>query len=93
MKKVTYIIRMKMHEAAFDKLWMKMVEDTNEFIHKNEDVTMYSLQNNVEKFSDQLCLSGAWIQDRIKGKSGAPSSPKYSGSLTKRIRKALGYNL
>lgn len=56
---------------------------------------MYSLSNNVEKFVDNLCLSGAWIYDRIEKQSGAPHSlnPKYKRSLTKKIRKALGYTL
>ena len=86
MTKNAYIKRMKQHEATFDILWAKIVKDTNEFIEDNPEVSMYSLQNNIEKFSDYLALSGAWIQDRINGKK-----PKERGSLTKKIRKALGY--
>ena len=47
---------------------------------------MWSFQNDVEKFSDYLSLSGAWIQDRINNRY-----PKDRGSLTKKIRKALGF--
>ena len=86
MKKETYIKRMKSHEDKFDILWAKIVKDTNEFIKDNPDVGMYSLQNNIEKFSDSMTLSGAWIQDRINGKTWNNRS-----SLTKKIRKALGY--
>jgi hypothetical protein len=86
MRKATYIKKMKKHEERFDKLWGMIVEDTNRYIEKNPENTMYSLQNNVEKFSDYLCKSGAWIQDRINGKM-----PRDRGSLTKKIRKALGY--
>ena len=86
MRKETYIKRMKANEERFDKLWRKIVEDTNSFIEKNPETSMYSLQNNVEKFSDYMCKSGAWIQDRINGKM-----PTDRGSLTKKIRKALGY--
>lgn len=63
----------------------------NKFDEHNPEVSMYSLQNNVNKFSDQLCLSGAWVQDRINGKSGVHTNSKYRGSLTKKIRKSLGY--
>jgi len=83
---------MKKHEERFDILWTKMVKDTNDFIAKNPETTMYSL-DRIEKFVDQLCLSGAWITDRINGKSGVPSNSNYRGSLTKKIRKALGYNI
>ena len=86
MRKETYIKKMKKHEERFDKLWRMIVEDTNRYIEKNPERTMYSFQNNIEHFSDNLCKSGAWIQDRINGKY-----PKDRGSLTKKIRKALGY--
>ena len=76
---------MKQHEDSFDKLWRKIVDDTNDFIKDNPEMTMYSLQH-IEKFSDSLALSGAWMQDRINGKT-----PKDRGSLTKKIRKALGF--
>jgi hypothetical protein len=68
--KAQYEAKMKKHEQAFDKLWMKMVDDTNQFIKDNPDIGMYQFQNSIEKFSDHLSLSGAWIVDRINGKSG-----------------------
>lgn len=53
---------------------------------------MYSLQGTkIESLTDYLALSGAWIQDRINRKSGITSNKNYRGSLTKKIRKALGY--
>ena len=93
MTREQYIKKMKDHENKFDKIWMDIVEDTNEYVKNNPETTTYSLQNNVEKFIDQLCLSGAWIQDRINGKKGTPGLKGYRGSLTKKIRKALGYNI
>ena len=78
-----YKKRMQQHEETFEKLWKKIVNETNEFIKDNPEITMYSLQN-IEKFSDSLALSGSWIQDRINRKK-----PKDRGSLTKKIRKAL----
>jgi len=77
---------MKKHEERYDKLWGMIVEDTNRYIEKNPEKSMYQFQNNIEHFSDHLCTSGAWIQDRINGKM-----PRDRGSLTKKIRRALGY--
>ena len=88
MRKETYIKKMKAHEERFDKLWAKMVKDTNDFIEKNPNTTMYSFQNNIENFTGQLCLSGAWIQDRING-----FEYRHKLGLTKKVRKALGYTL
>lgn len=85
MTKKQYTKRMKQHETSFDKIWRKIADETNEFIKDNPEISMYHLQD-IEKFSDQLALSGAWIQDRIDGKF-----PKDKGSLTKKIRKALGF--
>ena len=85
MTTVKYKKRMKQHEATFDRLWSKIVDDTNNFIKDNPEKTMYSLQH-IEHFTDSLALSGAWIQDKINGKK-----PKDRGSLTKKIRKALGF--
>jgi hypothetical protein len=91
MTKTKYEAKMKKHEQQFDKLWTKIVSDTNKFIQDNPETSMYSLQNTIEKFADQLVLSGAWIPDRINGYSGVPSGNKYSKSLTKKVRKSLGY--
>ena len=94
MTKDAYIKRMKAHEARFDKLWTKIVQDTNQFIVDNPDIGMYTMQQTpIEGFIESLCLSGAWIQDRIDNKSGIPGNSNYKGSLSKKIRKAIGYTL
>jgi hypothetical protein len=87
MTRKVYEKRMKQHEATFDRLWQKMVKDTNQFIKDNPDNTMYSLRN-LDRFTDSLALSGAWIVDRINGKY-----PRDRGSLTKKIRRALGFSI
>ena len=96
MTKKHYLKRMKQHEATFDRLWVKITTETNQFIQDNptERIGYYDQGGNrIEAFVDQLSLSGAWIRDRLDGKSGRPHSNNYRGSLTKKIRKALGYNL
>ena len=85
MDKQEYLRRMKEHEDSFDVLWMKIVDDTNEFIESNPklDTKKASEESRIEKM-----VSGAWIMDRLKGKY-----PKDKWSLTKKIRRALGYTL
>lgn len=91
MNKDQYIKRIKAHEAKFDKLWVKIVVDTNKFIKDNPDIEMDSLGKPISNFVGNLCLSGAWIEDMINKKIGIPSSRTYRGSLSKKIRKTLGY--
>ena len=81
---------MKEHEDSFNVLWMKIVEDTNEFIESNPklDTEKSSEERSIENMVNSICLSGAWIMDRLKGKY-----TNDRGSLTKKIRKALGYTL
>lgn len=88
MDKQEYLKRMKEHEDSFNVLWMKIVEDTNEFIESNHklDTEKASEDRSIEKMVDGICISGAWIMDRLKGKH-----PNDRGSLTKKVRKALGY--
>lgn len=83
---------MKKHEKAFDKVWDRMVRDTNKFIKDNPDVGMYSLQH-IENIADHLALSGAWLYDRINGRSGVSGCKGYYHSMTKKIRRALGFTV
>jgi hypothetical protein len=95
MTEKAYKKRMAQHEATFDRLWNKMVDDTNAFIKDNPDKSFASLNNDgfykLEKFRDALCTSGAWITDRINGYTATHHHPTYQKTLTKKIRKALGY--
>jgi len=87
MTKEEYINKMKQHEIEFELLWRKIVDDTNDFIKDNPDGKCTDVfTNDVELFIDTLCLSGAWIQDRLNNKK-----PRDRGSLRKKIRKVLGY--
>ena len=88
MTRKAYLKRMAQHEASLDRLWKKMVDDTNEHVRKHGGI---DVPNQIEKFSDSLILKGAWIYDRIQGKTCTTHNPNYRGSLTKKVRKALGY--
>ncbi len=90
MNKKQYQKRLQQHSRSFEKIWTKITKDTNNYVDAgNND----SDSREVENLVDDLCLSGAWIKDRIEGKSGNPHSDKYRGSLSKKIRKVLGYSL
>jgi hypothetical protein len=81
-----YCRRMKVHEETFDKLWMEIVKDTNSFLANDPKMAGNFSSNSIDKFTDQICLSGAWIQDRLNGyKFG------HRRGLTKKIRRVLGY--
>lgn len=84
--------KMKHREKQFDKLWSEIVKDVNDYVKKyghSYEITNFS---EAEKLIDSLCLSGAWIRDKLEGYTG-PCGNNYKGSLTKKIRKALGYNI
>lgn len=90
MNKKQYEKRLQQHSRSFEKLWVKIVKDTDSYINNgNSDAD----SRQIERLVDELCLSGAWIKDRLDGKSGNPHSDKYKGSLSKKIRKSLGYTL
>ncbi|MGB4966328.1 MAG: hypothetical protein WBO77_04465 [Microgenomates group bacterium] len=92
--KADYIEKMKGHREAFNDLWMKIVSDTNEYIESNPDTNMDTVSGGaVEYLTHDLCLSGAWIIDRLNDRTGITGDKNYKYSLTKKIRKALGYTL
>lgn len=52
-------------------------------------VTDRAIAQAVEAIAGQA----AWIHDRLAGMIGSPGMPGYDTSLSKKIRKALGYTL
>lgn len=85
MNRQEYLEEMKKLDNEFDALWRKIVDATIEFRKDAQDKDS-DIPETVEKIADDLCLSGAWIYDRLNGKL-----PRDRGSVTKKIRKALGY--
>lgn len=94
MTKKELISKMTEHEKEFDVLWLEIVNDINQYLEDNpEENNFYPfLCTQIDKFIDSLCLSGAWIHDKLNRKEGLPGSAGYKGSKTQKIRKALGYN-
>ena len=95
MTKKQLIKRMTAHERKFQVLWSKMVKDVNQYLTDNpEEKSFYPFQNTqIDKFCDSLSLSGAWVYDRLNGKTSIPHGKDYKGSRTKGTRKVLGYNI
>ena len=86
--------KMKQHSSEFGVLWTKIVNDVNDYLKDNPDKGFDALMYSpVEAIIDNLCLSGAWIKDRLSGISGFVGSDTYKKSLAKKIRKALRYTL
>jgi hypothetical protein len=89
--------KMQNRIKQFDNWMSRTDKEIIDFVDKYGIVSEYTLQgslHNAEKLTDSLCLSGVWITDRLTGFCGAPSdSPVYRKSLTKKVRKALGYNI
>jgi hypothetical protein len=82
------------NQIQFDKLWTKIVKDINDYKLDNPQKNFYEFEHSeIETFIDDLCLSGAWIRDRLDNKTGSVHSTTYKKSLTKKIRKALDYTL
>lgn len=85
--------KLKKRSLQFDKVWQGTVKDVNGYLEKNGPVSdIGEFKRSVENYVDELCLSGAWIQDRLTGHTSVHGS-NYRGSLSKKIRKALGYNI
>jgi hypothetical protein len=85
-----YQERLDQHEATFERLWQKIVADTNAFQSTKKERT-WELDNQIEIFTDRICLTGAWVRDRLNGKIATIHNKDYKISLTKKIRNALGY--
>ena len=86
MTKQEYIERMVQYETIQDEIWAMIVRDTNDFIRDNPNQEIGELRE-VEGIAEGLCMSGTWIIDRLTHKN-----PLRNGSITKRVRRILGYN-
>mgnify|MGYP005838781797 CR=1 FL=1 len=85
--------RLKELSQRFDReIHTNMVESVNSFLEHNETLNTYDVTSGVyEKFTDSVCLSGAWTADRLRGYVGTTHNSTYKKSLSKKIRNALGY--
>jgi len=89
MRYETYLNKMRKHDAAFNKIFMRMLKDTNAYAESNPTKTGYGMNsdsNNPLDVAEHLIFSGVWIIDRIEGNVNS------NKSLKKKVRKILGYS-
>ena len=85
MRKKTYQKEMSKLMSQINKRWEKMVDITNRFVQKNEEMTFDSMTSdadNVEKIADDFIFKGVWLYQRVDG----------DDKLRTRIRKAMNYS-
>ncbi len=79
----------QLEDTYYRQVWNKEIVAINSFLNHNPGgITPPAF---LGKISDKRCLDGAWLYDRIQDKICTVHSPQYRGSLTKKIRKALGF--
>ena len=85
---------LKRHEMN-QKRNQKDADEINEFLLKYGAVDNYDLLYNddFQRAYEGPCFHGAWLYDRIQDKIAYSGGSDYRGSMTKKIRKALGYNI
>lgn len=81
----------EMHKKFQNEVWEKTFLAVLSYVDENG--TTDDIHHTIQAYIDDLCLSGAWIQDVLNGYTGTPHGLKYRGSLGKKIRKALGYTV
>ena len=91
MKKQELISNLRDRQKEFNEVWIKIVTDINNFVESGQKIN--EPIDNITGLVDNLCLSGAWIEDRLNGITATTHNPEYKKSRTKKVRKALGYNI
>ncbi len=81
-------------DKFYKEIHTPLVNLVNEYKENEDtrDLYYFTYQGNFKKLDDMALLT-AWVTDRIDDRKAFPESKTYRGSLTKKIRKALGYNL
>lgn len=75
-------------------IFYAIVKQVNAYLAKNKSLTDTQIFNTeIEKITEDYILSGAWITDQLRGYTAITHHHTYKKTLTKKVRKALGYNL
>lgn len=86
MTKEEYERLMSERFAEIQIQFAKMAKITQEFKKENPDTTLYAMPGLDRRLSD-IAERAAWFMDEIN------DTKKNRGSMTKKIRKALGYTI
>lgn len=92
MNKQEFLEQMKEKTEKFNELHKEIVSVVLEFkADENNDYTVdtvYELRD-----LEQLCFTYAWVVDQLNNKDGFVGGKTYNKSMTKKVRKSLGYTL
>ena len=83
--------KIKSHNDKIDDIWPDMVKDINKYLAKNKHIKNPTEIKEFENIIDNLLLSGAWIHDRLQGRTARHGHSSYNGSMSKKVRKILGF--
>lgn len=87
--------RLKELNDRYDKeIHANMVEAVNSYLTHNSALSDNQITWGIyHKMADNICLSASWMVDRLRMYYGHPNSDTYRKSLSKKIRRALGYTI
>ena len=84
--------RARKYNNELSQQWKEIVKDVNDYLMDNENPGIKDWSEH-HKLIENFALQAAWIHDRLTGKNGVPGHRKYRGSMTKKIRRILGYSI
>lgn len=92
MNKQQFLNKLNKKINKFEKLHYEIVALIREFTFDKENINTidcaYELRN-----LDKFCFTYAWIIDQLNGNSGIVGGKGYNKSMSKKIRKAMGYTV
>lgn len=92
MNKQQFLKRLNKKIDKFEKLHYEMVALVRDFTSDEENINTIDCAYELKNL-DQFCFTYAWIYDRLQGKSGLYGGKGYNKSMTKKVRKAMGYTV
>lgn len=92
MNKQQFLNKLNKKMNKFEKLHYEFVDLVNKYISNEENINTIDCAYELKNL-DQFCFTYAWIYDRLQGKSGLYGGKGYNKSMTKKVRKAMGYTV
>lgn len=84
----------KIMDKFYNEVHTPLVNLVNKYKENENTKSLYffTYQENFKKLDDMALLT-AWVTDHIDDREAFPDSKTYRGSLTQKIRKALGFTV
>lgn len=78
------------YHQLLDDIFDQMIKDVNFYIDDNGHTSIENIER-LEPTIDRIIRMGGWISDRLNGFATYPNGNNYKKSLSKKLRKILGY--